>query len=220
MPIELALGGGNPLSHPELPKLLITLKDKGFITNITVNQGHLKTYQGLLQYLIKDELVRGVGISITNNNFKHVQPLLRVTDNLVYHLIAGVSKVEVIDMLVELGKCKILVLGYKKFGFGVAYHNPNKVDEELKRWYRYLPKYIGKCLLSFDNLAIEQLNIGRLFTKAGWERFYMGNDFVFTMYIDAVKQQYAPTSRSINRKSFSEYSLLDYFKEERKIGTV
>lgn len=40
----------------------------------------------------------------------------------------------------------------------------------------------------------------------------MGDDFSFTMYIDAVEQFYAPTSRSENRTSFKDCSLLEFFK--------
>lgn len=212
--VELAIGGGNPLSHPNLIEFLQTLKEKGLIANITINQGHLKTYQDMIVYLIKNELVKGVGISITNNNFSYIKPLLEITDNIVYHIIAGVNKVEIIEKLIELGKCKVLILGYKLFGFGVKYHS-KEVDNELKKWYKILPTFVGKCTLSFDNLAIEQLKVRRLFTHDGWNKFYMGDDFCFTMYIDAVKQQYAPTSRSNKRKYFSEYSLLDYFANER-----
>lgn len=214
--VELAIGGGNPLSHPGLVEFLQALKSRGIIANLTVNQGHLKTYQEMLVYLIKDELIRGLGISITSNNFTYVKPLLEITNNIVYHLIAGVNKVDVVDKLIELGNCKVLILGYKLFGFGVNYHS-KEVDAELKNWYKQLPNFIesGKCTLSFDNLAIEQLKVRRLFTHQGWEKFYMGDDFCFTMYIDAVKQEYAPTSRSKNRKSFEEYSLINYFKSER-----
>jgi hypothetical protein len=212
--VELAIGGGNPLSHPHLIEFLQALKAKGIIANLTVNQGHLKTFQDMIIYLIKDELVKGVGISITSNNFNYIKPLLEITDNIVYHIIAGVNKVEVVEKLIELGKCKVLVLGYKLFGFGVKYHS-KEVDSELKRWYKNLPTFLGKCTLSFDNLAIEQLKVKRLFTHEGWNKFYMGDDFCFTMYIDAVKQEYAPTSRSKNRKSFTEYSLTNYFIKER-----
>jgi len=208
--VELAIGGGNPLSHPKLVEFLQALKGKGIIANLTVNQGHLKTFQDMITYLIKDELVKGVGISITSNNFNYIKPLLEITDNIVYHIIAGVNKVEVVEKLIELGNCKVLVLGYKLFGFGVKFHS-KEVDAELKRWYKKLPSFIGKCTLSFDNLAIEQLKVKRLFTYEGWNKFYMGDDFCFTMYIDAVKQKYAPTSRSNKRKSFAECSLLEYF---------
>lgn len=208
--VELAIGGGNPLSHPNLVEFLQVLKAKGIIANLTVNQGHLKPYQDMITYLIKDELVKGVGISITNNNFNYIKPLLSITDNIVYHLIAGVNNVDIVDKLIELGNCKVLILGYKLFGFGVNYHNKD-VDMKLKQWYKKLPTFIGKCTLSFDNLAIEQLKVKRLFTHDGWNKFYMGDDFCFTMYIDAVKQEYAPTSRSNERKSFTECSLLEYF---------
>lgn len=212
---EIAIGGGNPLSHPNLVPFLQEIKNRGVFANITVNQGHLKTYQDLLTFLIKDDLVKGVGISITNNNFNYIKPLLDITDNIVYHLIAGVNKVEIIDQLMQLGKCKVLILGYKKFGFGVNYYS-QEVENEIKKWYKKLPSYISKCHLSFDNLAIEQLNVRRLFTDIGWNRFFMGEDFCYTLYIDAVKQEYAPTSRSDKRTPFDECSLLEFFETRNK----
>lgn len=214
--VELAVGGGNPLSHPQLIDSLMILKAQGLIANITINQGHLKRYQDMIAQLIEKELVKGIGISITTNNFKHVKPLLEITDNIVYHLIAGVNKVEIVDKLIELGTCKVLVLGYKLFGFGKEFYS-EEVNDELKKWYRALPNYIGECTLSFDNLAIEQLKVKRLFTHDGWDKFYMGDDFCFTMYIDAVKQQYAPTSRSNKRTSFNDCSLIEYFVNNRNI---
>ena len=213
--VELAIGGGNPLSHPDLIPFLQTLKQRGIVANITVNQGHLKTFQDILVYLIKDELVKGVGISITSNNFTYVKPLLEISDNIVYHIIAGVNKVDDMDKLIALGKCKVLILGYKHFGFGINFHSES-VEKEIRRWFIHLPKYLGKCVVSFDNLAIEQLDVKRLFTNKGWDKFYMGDDFCFTMYIDAIKQNYAPTSRSSDRRSFDQYTLLEYFNTERK----
>ena len=98
--VELAIGGGNPLDHPDLIPFLRTLRERGIVANITVNQGHLKTFQDMLVYLIKDELVKGVGISITSNNFTYVKPLLKISDNIVYHVIAGVNKVDDLENLV------------------------------------------------------------------------------------------------------------------------
>ena len=209
--VELAIGGGNPLSHPDLIPFLQTLKGRGIVANITVNQGHLKTFQDMIVYLIKDELVKGVGISITSNNFAYVKPLLEISDNIVYHIIAGVNKVDDLEKLIALGKCKVLILGYKHFGFGVNFHSA-AVEREIRRWYIHLPKYLGKCVVSFDNLAIEQLDVKRLFTNKGWDKFYMGDDGRFTMYVDGIKQKYAQTSRSTNRILFSDMSLFEYFR--------
>jgi len=213
--VELAIGGGNPLSHPDLIPFLFELKKRGIISNITVNQAHLYQFNNLIASLIKDGLIHGIGISITSLNFEYIKSILKLTDNVVFHLIAGVNKIDIIDKLIQLEKCKILILGYKTFGFGIDYFN-DSIKNELQRWNILLRKYIGKCTMSFDNLAIEQLNVKKLFTIEGWEKFYMGDDFCFTMYIDAVKQEYAPTSRSLNRKSFNEISLINYFISERR----
>lgn len=215
--VELALGGGNPLSHPDLIPFLVELKNRGIITNITINQGHLKPYFETIKKLILEDLVKGVGISVTNNNFNYIEPLLELTNNIVYHIIAGVNDVSIMDKLSKFDNCKVLILGYKKFGFGIN-HYSEEVDLNIKKWFMYVPKYLGKCVMSFDNLAIEQLKIDRLFTEQGWNNFYMGDDFCFTMYIDAVKQQYAPTSRSSERSSFEKYNTLnEYFKENRNL---
>jgi MoaA/NifB/PqqE/SkfB family radical SAM enzyme len=214
--VEIAIGGGNPLSHPKLIDFLQKIKSIGIIANLTVNQGHLKVFQDMITYLIKDDLVKGIGISITSNNFKYIEPILAITNNVVYHIIAGVNITNTVDKLIELGNCKILVLGYKTFGFGVNYYS-EEVQLCLKEWYKNLPHFVGKCTLSFDNLAIEQLNVKRIFTTEGWDKFYMGDDFCYTMYIDAVKQNFAPTSRSSNRVSFNENTLINYFNTNNKL---
>lgn len=216
--VELAIGGGNPISHPDIIPFLTKLKEHGFIANLTINQGHLKPYFELIKYLIVNDLVKGIGISITSNNFKYIKKLSELSSNIVYHIIAGINYPSIIDDLQIIDtNCKVLILGYKKFGFGVDYYS-SEVDKCLSIWRKRLHTYLTKCTISFDNLAIEQLNVKQLFTKEDWEQFYMGDDFTYTMYIDAIKQEYAPTSRSDNkyRRSFNEYnSLINYFKNER-----
>jgi hypothetical protein len=208
--VEIAIGGGNPLSHPDLLFFLEKIKKQGLIANLTVNQGHLKSYLRSISYYIEEDLIKGLGISVTNNNFTYIKSLLELSENIVYHLIAGVSKVSVVEDLITLSNCKILILGYKKFGFGIDYYN-DSIRQNLVEWYKALSNLRGKCVISFDNLAIQQLKVERLFTIEGWEKFYMGDDFTFSMYIDAVEKKYAPTSRSLERKSFTEYSLLEFF---------
>jgi len=209
--VEMAIGGGNPLAHPNLVKLLIKLKDSGFISNITVNQNHLYKDMKLIDNLINQKLVYGIGVSIVNNNFGNI----RFSDNMVFHLIAGISDIRIIDELLKLSTKipKILVLGYKRFGRGSDYYNVS-VEENINIWYRNISRYIGKCILCFDNLAIAQLNIRRLFTDRGWDLFYMGDDFQFSMYLDAVKGQYATSSRSSDRVNFDDCSLIEFFNGE------
>lgn len=208
--VELAIGGGNPLSHPDLKPFLSDLKKKGFICNLTVNQGHLLRYQDLISYLLSEDLVKGLGISIIKGSLKDVEPFLELTDNIVYHVIAGVYRPHVLDIINHIKKVKTLVLGYKTFGRGVAFNSP-VTDVNIKEWGRCIGTYIQKYHLSFDNLAIEQLKLKRLFTDEGWQRFYMGDDGQFTMYIDAVLGNYAKTSRCLERVSFDSIPLKDFF---------
>ena len=43
--------------------------------------------------------------------------------------------------------------------------------------------------MSFDNLALKQLDIKNYLSEKEWDDFYQGNDGLCTMYIDAVKQE-------------------------------
>jgi MoaA/NifB/PqqE/SkfB family radical SAM enzyme len=209
--VECALGGGNILMHPDLYWFLQWLKNKGIIANITVNQYHLIEYKELIYILLKEDLIKGLGISIVNNDYTEIIELQKLTNNIVFHVIAGVTKLTQLNDLLNLKYCKILVLGYKQFGRGIDYYNSD-IELEITLWKDNLRKYVNKGTLSFDNLAIEQLDIKSWFTEAGWNKFYMGDDFTFTMYIDAVEQNYAPTSRDSNRTSFDKMDLLTYFK--------
>jgi len=213
--IEMAIGGGNPLSHPELMVFLNWLKDRGIIANLTVNQSHLSRHKVLLINLLNNNFIKGLGISITNDNFNVIKDLMRYSNNIVLHLIIGVHDIDILNKLSELPYQKVLLLGYKEFGNGVEYYDNHSDDikEKIDKWYKYLPKYFNTHHLSFDNLAIEQLNLKRYFTEKGWNQFYMGDDFTYTMYVDAVQQQFAPTSRSPERTSFEEISLIEYFQQ-------
>lgn len=223
--VEIAIGGGNPLSHPQLIPFLIALKTQGIVSNITINQKHLKEYQDLILLLISEQLVYGVGISYSSKAYlEDIKPILDITPNVVFHVIMGISGVSDIDDLMVLCHaharvCKVLVLGYKSYGFGLNYYLKNKKIEEVKyQWYTRLATYFKKpdLVLSFDNLAISQMKLKRFFTGAAWDKFFMGDDFVWTMYIDGVEQKYAPSSTSDQRMSFEEMNLLEYFQKNRR----
>lgn len=48
---EIAIGGGNPLEHPDLYKFLELCKEKQFIPSMTVNQFHFMKYKEYLKAL-------------------------------------------------------------------------------------------------------------------------------------------------------------------------
>lgn len=218
--VELALGGGDTFSHPNLYSFLIDLKKHGFIVNATVNAIHLSRHrEDIIKYL-DENLIKGLGISITNTSTgSDLEAILNVSDNVVFHVVMGINTPGMIDLLHSYCRiiekdCKVLVLGYKQFRSGQIFYEKNPgIEENKMKWYREIRRYFDKpgLVISFDNLAIEQLNLKRFFTDKAWDKFYLGSDGEFTMYIDAVNECYARSSTSIERKSFNEYSILNFF---------
>jgi len=219
---ELAIGGGDIFRHPELHSFLSWAHQKGLIANITINHRHLAQYSSQLLELISSEFVRGVGVSYNSSlPMSDITPLLQASDNIVFHLIMGVNTIEDIENLIAHcsslnKKCKILILGYKDYGYGKKYltNHSDAIEYNKYQYYIRLASFFksDNLVLSFDNLAIKQLKLQRYFMKDAWEKFFMGNDGTFTMYIDAVKQEYAVSSTSVERVSWKDKSLLEFFK--------
>jgi hypothetical protein len=63
--------------------------------------------------------------------------------------------------------------------------------------------------VSFDNLALEQLNIKRFFTNNNWEVFNQGEH---SFYIDSVNGYFAPSSRSDDKTNWNTTTIKNYFK--------
>lgn len=76
---ELAIGGGNPLSHPDLILFLNKLKEKNIIANMTVNQKHFIEDQELLSSIIKDELIYGLGVSLVDVTNKFIDCFKKIS---------------------------------------------------------------------------------------------------------------------------------------------
>lgn len=197
---ELAIGGGNPLAHPELIDFLHQCKEIGVIANMTVNQVHFLQQENLLHELCEKKLIYGLGVSLTHpgeNFIAHVKTF----KNAVVHTINGYHPVSSFEKLAGHG-LKVLILGYKHFGRGIAYHSP-RVETLKQELYTALPDLLsGFKVVSFDNLALEQLEVKRLLSPKAWETFYMGDDGGFTFYMDAVKQEYALNSFAEKREAF------------------
>jgi len=224
--VEIAIGGGNPLSHPGLLDFLFEIKSRGIVANITVNEKHLRPYQDLIIKLATEKLVNGIGISYASKTrLKYVEPIMQVSDNVVFHMIMGINDLNQIEELSSFCKknnksCKILVLGYKQYGFGLNYYLKNKSIEDNKyQWFIGLAKFFKQenMTLSFDNLAIEQLKLKRFFTDEAWDKFFMGKDGAYTCYMDAVKQEFAKSSTTKERVSFNDSNIIEFFKGISKV---
>lgn len=203
---EIALGVNEVT--PDLIQFVKNLYRLGLVVNITMNERYILQYgdTGLKQML---PYVFGLGIS-----YRSLQGCLSLPDwiadypHTVIHVINGIDN---FDDIKELGikYRKLLVLGEKDFGF-----NRGKVNLDTpshKQWksnIMQLTKIFD--IVSFDNLGLQQLEIRGKITDEEYKSFYQGEH---SMYINAVEQYFAPSSRTRNNiKHFGETDLRSYFQ--------
>lgn len=214
---EIAIGGGNPLCHPQLEQFLEYCKTKKFIPSMTVNQVHFEEQFDYIQRLVDNELIYGLGVSLVAPTAEFIEKVKKFP-NAVIHIINGIITKE---QLLSLRKhdLKILILGYKEVRRGKdLYSKSAKVIENRKEMLRtYLPTMIKDGwfkVISFDNLAINQLHVKSLMNPKQWETFYMGDDGIdgsltsSSMFIDAVEGTFA-----INSCSMDRYPLMDTIED-------
>lgn len=208
---EVALGGGDATSHPDLIPFLQKLKDRKVIVNMTVNQKHFEQKQDLIKKLVNEKLIYGIGVSLVNPTDEFIS-LVKQYPNAVIHVINGVLRHSDVEALAD-NDLKMLILGYKHLRRGNEWYNEN--HENIVNRQMWLKENLSDIIshfkvISFDNLAIEQLNLQRLMSKEEWDEFYMGDDGTMTYYIDMVECKFARSSTA----SFDKrYDLLDSVDE-------
>lgn len=192
---EMALNLNFPF-HADIEQFLHLLKDKGIIANVTINQNHFMEYTDFVRHLVDHELIHGLGISLTTATPEFVETVKQFP-NAVIHVINGIFDVYSFNTLAD-NDLKILILGYKDIGRGVAYHNTNALVDQNKKWlYDFLGLLLNKfAVVSFDNLALEQLNVKRFLLEDEWNEFYGGDDGTFTYFLNLVHNYFAKNSLS------------------------
>lgn len=209
---ELALGGGNPLEYPRLRDFLDKAYENEVICNMTINGLHLLQYDYLMEVnrYQEGEKIMGLGVSLPQVKYMEVIESAKNFRHVVFHIIAGMATPEQIEALCK-ANATVLILGYKQKGRGVGYMAENQ--ESIEKNIQYLKDNllrIAKQLntISFDNLAIKQLDI-QSFCKANnieFNKVYMGDDGDYTMYIDAVSEEFAESQVSNKRFSIKDSS--------------
>lgn len=214
---ELAIGGGNPLEHPDLVPFLEKCKKLNLIPSMTVNQVHFMKNRHFLKFLVEQKLIYGLGVSLVRVTNDFIDAL-KEFPSAVIHVINGMVTPLELECLSGEG-LKILILGYKQFRRGEQlYQEQGEQIEETKSWlYKKLPTIISEGwfeVVSFDNLAIKQLDAERLMSNEDWEQFFMGDDgqdgnmTSASMYVDMVNREFAKNSCSTKR-----YKLTDDIEE-------
>ena len=209
---ELALNG-NDLDHPDIEKFLEFLKEKKVFANITVNQNQFFANYDRIKDWQEKKMVYGIGVSLQNATDELIEKMNSIP-NTVLHTIVGILSEADIMKLKDHG-IKILLLGYKQLQRGVNYLNIH--NDEVNKNKQYVYDNLGDItnwfkVVSFDNLAIEQLDVKRIVPENEWEEFYMGDDGGYTFYIDMVKGEFSKNSIAQDRYPIGEKTIDEMFK--------
>ena len=167
---EIAINLQFPL-HPDLELFLFEMRQRKIIVNATINQNHFMSDSGreLIEAYSDLGLIKGI-----------------------------ITPWEDIQYLMGHG-LKLLILGYKKTGRGKKYYDGMFIPiiTQMKYLEGGLDEVInGFKVVSFDNLAIEQLHIKDKLSDKEWDTFYGGDDGTVTFFIDLVKGVFARNSLS------------------------
>ena len=205
--------------HPDLIKFLEFLKKKKVFANITVNQSQFINNFELIKQLSSNKLVYGVGVSLQHANEELISYMSEIP-NTVLHTINGILTKEDIKSLSN-HDLKILILGYKELQRGISYQNSHLdvINTNKKYVYDNLKDILSKFkVVSFDNLAIEQLDVKRVVNEKDWDEFYMGDDGGFTFYIDMVKGEFSKNSIAKDRYPIGDKTVDEMFQFIKSIS--
>lgn len=193
---ELAIGGGNPLAHPNLNNFLHCMQNQSVICNLTVNAVHFLNNIQFLKMLCSQKLIHGLGISVPTAIPDGLIPALKDFPNAVIHTIAGVTPADVFHQLAD-HDLNVLILGFKAKGKGFDYYSNhfwsvNTNRQDLKRDLLNMKHHFRA--IAFDNLAVKQFSLKDILSPDEFDELYMGDDGDFTMYIDLVAGKYGKSS--------------------------
>ena len=142
-------------------------------------------------------MVYGIGVSLVTPSKTLISLISQeIYKNVVIHTINGILTKDDISKLADK-RLKLLILGYKHLRRGNDYFEKEKpIIEANQKWLAdNILEIINHFeVVSFDNLALEQLDMKNKVDSRTWAECYMGDDGKYTFYIDCVNQEYAMSS--------------------------
>lgn len=214
--IEMAINL-NDMSHPQLEEFLLKMKNKSIFVNGTINEKHFLKHYDIIKKYADEGLLHGVGISLTDPTDEFIDKVSTIR-NAVVHIVNGLFTKD--DYIKTYNKnLKLLILGYKDIGRGYGFQviHQDEIKENQDFLYSILPVMMLEYdVISFDNLAIEQLKIKDFVSKEEWDRLYQGDDGTSTFAIDLVDGTFSRNSMERNKKYPISNSITDMFDTIKK----
>lgn len=211
---EVAIGGGNAIEHPDLIEILEFAKLRNIICNLTLKDIDIINNKQLIENLYELELVKSIGVSPTTIKLLSKACDILGNNDFVVHLVLGIHGKSFLDKLAKENTyniSKVLFLGYKEIGLGKEFYKDNKesIDKKINELKNIVSLKLPLEVISFDNLAIKQLNLESI---NYFDKIYQGDDGKFSFYIDAVDETYAKSSLEENKDTIGKLNVKQCFK--------
>ncbi len=199
--------------HPGLANFLKEMKKRKIIVNATINQKDFERYYGTIKSFIDQELIWGLGVSLTAVTKDFLKQYKEIPNG-VLHIINGIVTPDQIKKLAD-NDIKLLILGYKHVGRGIEHYS--NAEEEIRRRQDWLNNNLSIMskhfnIISFDNLALEQLNVKKLLDEETYEERYMGDDGNFSFYVNLVDGTFSKNSLSDIHYPIDNKTVAECFK--------
>jgi len=118
--------------------------------------------------------------------------------NAIIHVINGIVTEEQIKAMYDQD-IKMLILGYKMVGRGIDWYAEEgyKILDKQIWLKKNLPEISNHfAIISFDNLAVEQLEVKNLVNEKTYNERFLGEDGSISFYINLVDGYFAKNSLS------------------------
>ena len=221
---EVAINVQRPLPL-DLDRFILEMYSRRIIVNITINQNHFMddNFWKQIDGWINLGWIKGIGISLTDPTQEGFIEKVKQYPSAVIHVVAGILNLEDLTPLMNQG-LKLLILGYKTTGRGSDYlcNNHQMIGDNIEWLSSALDEVVdGFEVVSFDNLALDQLNVKSKVSKEEWDMMYAGEDGTNTFAIDLVDGTFSRNSVSqikypIGDKTIDE--MFEIIKNEVKNG--
>ena len=204
---EVAIGGGEPTTHPEFGTILKMFKEDGIIPNFTTRrtdwmqddrkEGYLSSC-GSFAFSVDSfyDFMDMLNIALSNR-----VPLnkinIQIVDKTIHH-----SELNRILDACDLHGLRVTILGYKTTGFGARFIKPDQNRDPIKTdWLKSLQES-KICMIGIDTTIAKEYE-KELEARKVPKYLYRIEEGMFSMFIDAVAKKAGPSSYCFNSQYVS-----------------
>lgn len=205
---EIAIGGGDPVSHPEFSKILYKIKNSGIVPSFSTRS---------TKWLDNGEIVKSVkencgAVAFSVRNAKEVKSFIAKSEKVgikpSLHFVLGGSDLKNIPKIMDLRDRyeKLIILGFKNIGRGKDF-----TPYSTKGWIDILNEY------KWSKVGVDASLAEVLRKESSIPQIYIRKeDGVFSMYNDAVENTASFNSFSEDKIKCDKKPFEEIWREVRK----